>query len=201
MKNNVLIFVEGEADVKFLSDCITEWFGVDKSQYSFKNLEGIDNLYLSDQDMRANSAKEFGGNNIVIIDADFPATNGGYNQRCEEIYAFRVEQNLLFDFFLLPNHKDDGDLEILLEKCINEKNRTVLDCWESYEECLDKKGGYTLPARKSKMYGYVEALVGTTKSEKKKIKEPFRDYRNKEHWDLNSESLQSLRQFLTGYFS
>ena len=46
------------------------------------------------------------------------------------------------------------------------------------------------------IYGYLEALLGTSKSQKEKIKERKRDYTEKNHWDLDSEKLNSLKSFL-----
>ena len=47
----------------------------------------------------------------------------------------------------------------------------------------------TIPAKKTKIYAYLEVLLGASKSEKKKIKEAYRDYTNVNHWDLNSNKL------------
>jgi len=55
----------------------------------------------------------------------------------------------------------------------------------------------TTPAKKTKIYGYLEALLGESKNEKKKIKEKERDYENTLHWDLDAEYLERLKEFLT----
>jgi hypothetical protein len=200
MKENILLYVEGEADVKFLSDCVLQWFCVELNKSNFINLKGIENLWKNDQTIKANSSKIGGGVNLVILDTDYEGTNGGIKQRTQELTDFRSRNELDFDFFLFPNNSSDGDLEVLLESIINPKHQVIFDCWKSYEECLNEKGSYTIPARKTKIYGYVEALVGSTNSEKEKIKERNRNYRNPEHWDLNSEKLNPLREFLTKYF-
>mgnify|MGYP003296751608 FL=1 len=45
---------------------------------------------------------------------------------------------------------------------------------------------FTIPAKKTKIYGYLEALLGGSKKEKKMIKEKKRDYKNALHWDLDT---------------
>jgi hypothetical protein len=54
----------------------------------------------------------------------------------------------------------------------------------------------TIPAKKTKIYAYLEVLLGVTKKEKEKIKERERDYKNKGHWNLDSDFLIPLKEFL-----
>ena len=54
----------------------------------------------------------------------------------------------------------------------------------------------TTPAKKTKIYGYLEALLGTSKREKELIKEKERNYKNTQHWNLDAEYLEPLREFL-----
>ena len=49
---------------------------------------------------------------------------------------------------------------------------------------------------KTKIYGYLEALLGTSESDKQKIKEREREYYNALHWNLDAEYLSSLKEFL-----
>ena len=72
-----------------------------------------------------------------------------------------------------------------------------MDCWENYEEELRKleipgrtPPPLTTPAKKTKIYGYLEALLGESKKEKKMIKEIERNYENPLHWDLDAEYLK-----------
>ncbi|MCY7358318.1 MAG: hypothetical protein LH609_12840, partial [Rudanella sp.] len=122
-----------------------------------------------------------------------------------------------FHYFLLPYNgehpeglRNNGDLETLLQEIICPDNQVILDCWEAYESCLLDKpskmtvsGKFTLPARKTKIYAYLEALVGESKRQKAKIKEENRDYRHPKHWNLNptQPALQPLKAFLDQFFS
>ncbi|MCR4828322.1 MAG: AAA family ATPase [Bacteroidales bacterium] len=103
----------------------------------------------------------------------------------------------------LPNNHDAGTLEDLLENIINPNNRPIFDCWEHYEQELvqiDIPGRtpppLTTPAKKTKIYGYLEALLGETKSQKELIKEANRNYEDTQHWNLDAEYLEPLKAFL-----
>lgn len=43
-----------------------------------------------------------------------------------------------------------------------------------------------------KIYGYLEALLGETKSQKELIKEANRNYENPQHWNLDNEYIAPL---------
>lgn len=80
-----------------------------------------------------------------------------------------------------------------------------MDCWENYEDSLRqvdlpwREGEpLTIPAKKTKIYAYLEVLFGTSKSQKERIKENKRDYTNQDHWNLNADSIKNLSDFLRG---
>ena len=85
-------------------------------------------------------------------------------------------------------------------------DKPIFECWEGYEKelvNLDIPGRtpppLTTPAKKTKIYGYLEALLGPSNDEKKLIKEPNRDYENTQHWNLDAEYLGALKGFLESY--
>ena len=103
----------------------------------------------------------------------------------------------------MPNNKDAGALEDLLENIINPNNQPVMDCWQTYEEELGKvristktPPTLTIPAKKTKIYAYLETLLGKSKSQKKLVRDANRDYENTQHWNLDAEYLETLREFL-----
>lgn len=51
-------------------------------------------------------------------------------------------------------------------------------------------------SRRTEIYGYLEALLGETKSQKELIKEANRNYENPQHWNLDAEYLEPLKQFI-----
>ena len=210
--NQALILVEGVADQKFIQDLIFEWYNNELSlgtvskpgnilalggKTAFDSPEIIKKLspILKQQVITEIPT-------IVIFDADIFMDNHRYLSQHSQTHGFK--------FFLLPDHASDGDLETLLQQIICPDNQLIFSCWESYEQCLSgqktnatEKKEFTLPASKTKIYAYLEALVGETKSEKEKIKEANRDYRNQKHWNLDPEhpSLKPLKSFLDPFFS
>lgn len=201
----VKLFVEGIADDKFLRDYILKKYNVKLSKESIVKSGGWSNIKseLDGENIKNAMQKNSDNNgiNLLIFDAD-----ANFTERHAEITAWKVKNKLDFEIFLWPNNKDSGDLEMVLENIINPINKPVFDCWDNYENCLKSKTiegrdiPLTTPASKTKIYGYLEALLGESKSQKKNIKERNRDYQNIEHWDLDSDYLNSLDSFLYKHF-
>lgn len=206
MKKRFQIFVEGDADKKFLSDYYHHLFSENAPKNSITHTGELSNektggyRKLLDEanirEMRINADQ--GGVNLVIFDAD-----EDFETRRKELLAYKEEYGVEFELFLLPNNKDAGELENLLENIINPNNRPIFDCWENYEKELVKLDipdrtppPLTTPAKKTKIYGYLEALLGESKSQKKMIKEAERKYENTRHWNLDAEYLKPLKEFL-----
>lgn len=198
------IFVEGDADKKFLSDYYHHLFMERAPHYSINytgDLKGDKTggyKKLSDEinirEMRINSDQ--GGVNLVVFDAD-----EDIEVRRQELETIKEQYHVEFELFLLQNNLDAGALEDMLENIINPNNCPILDCWEDYEKELIKLDitgrtppPLTTPAKKTKIYGYLEALL--FKSQKEQIKEKKRDYENTQHWNLDAEYLEPLKEFL-----
>lgn len=203
MKKMFNIIVEGEADVKFFKDYCYHLFEEhipDERVMRTGDNDGSGGWNkLADEATRARleSMTDNGGINLVIFDADTDA-----KKRRGEILKCKKENGLEFELFLLPDNQSSGALEDLLENIINPNNQPIFDCWENYEEELrhvtipGRDEPLTTPAKKSKIYCYLETLHGTSKSQKKKIKDPNRDFLKKEHWDLDAEYIKPLKEFL-----
>ncbi len=189
----VFIFVEGKADQKFFKDYFNFLSSKDirfKDVFKIIEIGGKDNLKNRIATIKENMEQHIP--TLLIFDADSVENEGGFEKRCSEIEDFRKEKELNFEYFLLPNHKDDGDLENLLEKITNSDNNEIFSCWGKYEKCLEnieiKGKKLKLPARKTKMYAYLEVLNGNPSYEK-------RDYTDSEHWNLENEFLKPLKKF------
>ena len=134
-----LIIVEGEADKKFFWDYFHHLFGEqapkDSIIHSGKDSDtgGYTKLKSEEilQAMRKNTNQ--GGVNLVIFDAD-----ENPEARRKELLAIKEEFGVEFELFLLPNNKDAGELEDMLEQIINPNNQPVMDCWRTYEGELEK---------------------------------------------------------------
>ena len=211
MKKRFRIFVEGDADKKFISDYFHHLFEEDAPQHSINHTGDLKGektggyKKLSDEinirEMRINTDR--GGVNIVIFDAD-----KDIRSRRKELLAIQQEFSVEFELFLLPNDKDAGALEDLLERIINPNNQPVMDCWQVYEDELGKvriptktPPTLTLPAKKTKIYGYLEALLGESNTQKEMIKEVKRNYEDTRHWNLDAEYLEPLKGFLERYLT
>lgn len=198
MKELYTIYVEGIADVRFLSQYIHHLFGIMVPKERIVKLDGWTNLKGTTWQQRMRAITDKGGTNIVIIDAD-----KDIDARRSDVLSWKEENALEFELFLLPNNQDTGALEDLLENIINPNNRPIFDCWENYEKelvTLDILGRtpppLTTPAKKTKIYGYLEALLGESNTQKELIKEINRNYENTQHWNLDAEYLEPLKEFI-----
>ena len=198
------IIVEGDADKKFFEDYYHHVFGekAPKGSITHPGKDGDTGGYqkLKSEDaigvMRQNT--DMGGINLVIFDADEDTES-----RRAELLAIKEEFGVEFELFLLPNNKDAGALEDLLENIINPNNQPVMVCWQTYEEKLREvripsktPPTLTIPAKKTKIYAYLETLLGKSRSQKKLIKDANRNYKNTQHWNLDAEYLEPLKEFL-----
>ena len=196
MKERFHIIVEGIADLVFFEQYYQHLFGKPAPEGFIFKTDGKDNLHKFVNKMRSMTAND--GVNIVIFDAD-----KDIDARRKELLEWKEKAGVSFELFLLPNNKDKGALEDLLENIINPNNLPIFNCWEDYEKELVKlkipgrtPPPLTTPAKKTKIYGYLEALLGETEREKEKIKESKRNYENPKHWDLDAEYLEPLKKFL-----
>lgn len=203
MKDRFLIVVEGIADETFIRQYLYHLFGQKVPDNFILRTNGKDNLKSSVAINRMRSMTDQGGINLVIFDAD-----NNFETRRASILEWKKQNGLEFELFLLPNNQDKGELEDLLENIINPNNRPILDCWEKYEKELvtihiegRTPPPLTTPAKKTKIYGYLEALLFESESDKKKIKEREREYHNALHWNLDAEYLSSLKEFLEKWIS
>ena len=198
------IIVEGDADKKFFEDYYHHIFGekAPKGSITHPGKDGDTGGYqkLKSEDaigvMRQNT--DMGGINLVIFDADEDTES-----RRAELLAIKEEFGVEFELFLLPHNKDVGALEDLLAPIINPNNQPVMICWQTYEEKLREvripsktPPTLTIPAKKTKIYAYLETLLGKSRSQKKLIKDANRNYKNTQHWNLDAEYLEPLKEFL-----
>ena len=193
------IFVEGR-DADFIEKYLLSLMGENAGRWEIIQTNGYTNLALIDQQFKENS--DNGGINLIIFDADFPETNGGFAARYEYIEEKIKELSISGEIFLFPNNKDDGDFELMLENVINEEHRCLLACFEGYENCIgrhcDEKGNpkYITPNRKAKIYAYVESFKKSRKEREKFKNKKEYFFNNPNYWNLNSEYLNPLKEFL-----
>lgn len=192
--NKIKILVEGRSDKDFL---ILLLKFIDKEKYvDIYDCEGKDGIVNIKEKLKANldAANTRDCSNILII---FDADNS------TEIARKNIEKQLRdlnffnknIKIFLLPNNKDSGNLETLLEKIA--KHQDILDCFNCYLNCIeDKKNtipNLKTPNKKSKWFAYKEAF-----GYKNGIKDENFDI--SEYVDFNSDYIKNLKEFLMNAF-
>lgn len=196
----VKIFVEGKEDKLFIQEYLKHLsFNMQISEIEIENAGGWNKIALLDNKFKEISDQN--GKNLVIFDADSPKNGGGFQTRMNQLVTLKNKVEIEFELFLFPNHKDDGDFELLLENIINAKHRVLLECFAKYENCIKSSidenddFSYTLPIRKAKIYSYVDAFPKSN-SQSEKFKNGDYFFWNEEYWNLNSNYLAPLKEFL-----
>lgn len=140
--------------------------------------------------------------NLVIFDADGIYNGGGFDVRKKAIIEMKERMGVDFELFLWPNNHDDGDFESLLLQMINNKHQGVLDCYDSFVKCVERRDSkgklYELPGRKAEMYTYID-IMRLSKKERDKLHKGYYLFDNDQYWDLDAKAANSLRDFLLPY--
>lgn len=191
---NILIFAEGKADIKFLKDYISEVYKIQVNEKSFIETGGYTALFTPDNIVRLQKNEDEGGKNLVIFDTD-----NNFIERMVYLNKNKMLHDVNFDLFLFPNNADSGDLETLLLQIVNfENHEFYFTCFDDLINCL-KKGippkkikGFEVPDLKAKVFTYLSFFKQDAKEEK-------RNYQNKTFWNLHHSATLSLKSFLNKY--
>lgn len=205
----VKIFIEGEnrkvPESEFLT-AILNHIGIPSDKYEILHTAGYKNLMDSANAsniriMQANT--DAGGRNLVIFDADTVENNGGYQVRQGELLARKAELGLEFELFLWPDNGSDGDVEVLMESIARKDlYPEFFECFGKYEHCIsqrkkeDGSSFYTTPNRKGKLHTYFTSLP-ISNSKKSKFGSGDWRWKDAEIWNLDSESLSAIKDFLS----
>ena len=160
------------------------WTNIPNNEYEFK--ENTDNGFA----------------NLVIFDADEEKNGGGFAIRQAEIQSLKSD-SIDFDLFLWPDNQTDGDFELLLSKIVNPEHQCLLDCYEHFEDEVrandPEEEKYDTPGRKGEMYSYI-SLQKMSQKQKDYLSKGYWMFDNPKYWDLSSEELNPLVDFLNKYF-
>lgn len=185
------IFTESKADIKFLKDYIEEVFHIELKDEDFDPL-GSWSGYKTGGGIKASIKQNAEDTKITILILD--ADNDFESRQNEVLNDFR-QNNIPIELFLFPNNNSTGSLEsILCEVAIENQ---IIKCFEAYETCIS---GHQSPVIKSKIFAYLDALLPAVNKKNDKndlIQDNNRNYRNSEHWNLNHEFLNPLKEFLS----
>lgn len=177
------IFVEGLNDEQFLKDYLNY---LQINDFKITQVGGNTKLKYNKDIKKYKDDIEEVENVKIIFDAD---------NDLEEARKNIKEQlgNELFnkcEIFLIPNNKDKGNLETLIEDIAKEK--CILKCFDGYVECLiklqEKNPNIQKPIKKSKVYAYNHSFGFKNGSKNYKI--------DNKYFNLESEYLNPLKEFL-----
>ncbi len=231
MNRVINLYVEGKGDMGFISQFITSRFGIE-FDIDFDNLKansitdspfklnlrvydsesgngGIDGTKIQDLVEEINTVNQPTGiESLLLLDADTDKHKnpiGGCEERKK--YLERLKQNENFEYFLIPNHCDDGNLEDLLNSIISEKGTPFYSCLGDYVNGLKGLPEGKIPQgvieitdfSKTQIEWYTYMMLGKSNQSNKKTG-VIRDYLKDELWDLNSSSLDPLFEFLKKNF-
>ena len=183
------VFVEGRPDKVFLQ-CLLKYLGISHVHTSVIS-DGVLHLHMVKNVIQRSHDR--GTRIAIVLDADSKPENRRieFRKKRDELKLPIADEYC----FLMPNNQDSGDLETLLELISVTEHRTLHDCFEEYERCLQTRNesrSYRIPknkVRKAKIYAYCEALGIETNESK-------RDYCDSRYWDLNASAVEPLRRFL-----
>lgn len=200
--DKIRIFCEGYSDQRFLRDFIFLNYEIEITDKQLKENNIIHRLndgWTTLKILKERITEEFSDyTSLIFLDADDEKTIGkaGFDETNKHIDDLMQSWNWNnYDKYIFPNNKDlQGEVEDFLEKIINQNNSDIFECWNGFENCLkNNEKGYLIPAKKSKIYLYHETLL------KNKYKDPERDFKDSNLWDLNvntNEYLVPLKEFL-----
>ena len=176
---------------------LIENLGYNMSSNKVEFVNGYKNLINVIPTIKARCAEDV--KVIIIFDADSPGNNGGYYTRREEIEKILDENKTQAELFLFPNNDEDGDFETLLEHLMQKtKHAKMLDCYTDYENCLGND--YVHPNLKGKIFTYISAMK-MTNSKRRKLGNGKWMFDNAEYWNLESDYLKPLKDFLQQHCS
>ncbi len=200
------IVVEGENDREFIFR-LCEKLGL--ANFEVKKVSGRggktdffgkqNNFNIDKISALVDKTSENPKNLLLICDADFTENKKSYDgfqntKSTLQPIVSRLKKkfkNKEISFFILPNNKDDGNLDSLFLECANSKVTKKLNCVDDYLKCLGEK-----PSINKKDKLYAQLLISATGHQK--------DYKNvgdvadekAGYWNFDHKSLDPLKKFL-----
>lgn len=183
---------------------------------------GIDPKKLDRTFAELKYSTQEGVESLLVIDADSDDPShsppGGYENRREYIESKKKDHGLdELPFFIIPEPEKSGNLESLLEQVISDKGKSTYDCITMYLECLvnindeqrptfvkeklcvkDGAGKFLIKQSSMRKIGleyYVYLMLGDKKA-RRKTHSTGRDYSDPDIWDMRSDGIRQIRDFL-----
>lgn len=196
-------------EYNFLKAIIANIFPNKKEEvdFEFKFLDGVDKLFSEKTSniQTIQKAQAEGTKVIVIADADTIEKGWGYEKRKKQIEEGMKQNSVSFDYFIYPKNRDEGDVETLMEEIARKDlHKTFFDCFEKYEMCIsgetdeNSKQKYNTPNLKGKLHTYITAQK-LSNEKKSKLGKGDWLFDDKNYWDVDSEVLNPLKEFLKAH--
>jgi hypothetical protein len=199
-KRKIFILVEGVTDIRIMKELIVLinkniekpdikskelTLDSDKIKIVLKAINGWGYIKTRETLMDIKQKIEEGYTCLVILDADDVSKDpdGGFDKRTSLLNSIKINNDLNFEFFLLPDNMNNGDLEDVLIKSIPEDRKNILACIESYRDCWNnnllesQKRGRMINKNVIQYYEYYCNKSGNT-------------------YNFNSENFNPLKYFL-----
>lgn len=132
--------------------------------------------------------------NLLVLDADTPATGGGHAQRKQwvqdTVQAFQNPPNV--DVFLLPNNASDGTLETLLLSARAREVQRVDGCLDAFTQCLAHNQA-PYPLEDKMVFSLYAWLFDKTAATRLRVDSAIK---NEAIVDFDSHAFMPLRAFL-----
>lgn len=193
----IKIFIEAQkrqtSEYHFMDDYVGGVFGVSKEDYEILPTNGWTNIRNLSSALQLNTIQGF--KNLIIFDADRPATGGGFKRRKKDILSILKEMKAEADLFLFPNNKDDGMFEDLLTNImVHENHERFFDCFRDYTSCLGDD--YVHPNLKGEVFTYISSMKSLPNKVRRNLGSGDWQFTNKEYWNLDAEYLLPLKEFI-----
>lgn len=206
----IRIFCEGTSDQRFLRDFISINYKIEITDNELKSNIFIHNLggWSKLRNLKKRITEELVDyKTLIFLDADDKKTADKAGLLATRTFVEQLMEEWEYDnydLFVFPNNENEtGEVEDFFQEIINPENKEIFECWTTFENCLRQKNpAFTIPAKKSKIYVYHEALYGDTNAEKDKCKDAGRDFTDSRLWITNANEnnyLKSVKDFLDSY--
>lgn len=174
-------------------DTVIKNLGFTEDQYNIICVDGNSNLVKTANKFKENTIE--GGKNLIVFDADTPATGGGFAATLQRIQRELQSNEMQADgIFLFPNNSEDGIFENLLERLMQcDIHKHWLDCYSDYEACLGDK--YLTPNLKGKLFTYISAQKTLSNRKRNKLGSGQWQFNDAQYWDMSADALQPLKDF------
>ena len=189
----------------FIRTILNKFFNKSCSiDYELINTGGFYNLAAVKQKFEDSESDD--DKNIVIFDADFKLSGGGFYNRKRFLLEEAQRLHVNFELFLFPNNAEDGMFESLLQKIVNPKYSKLLDFFSEYESKIMefntqlKEDVFETPDEKAKIYSYISAFKRSNREKESFKNKGDRDFANEKYWNLESSELNPLKDFLAKFF-